>query len=857
MSGPMHGREPNRFRDARPVLRAVRRPQDEQDDGVESERWSVEIDDEADDLADNLDIDPGTPIRVDPGDTFAATPGGVAVDASGNDWRGDDHDGDDEDDGDDDGPAGALVLAGDPDDRGPNSAAAQSGVIVPWSGRAVEQRDVIPVWLRSSEERRAAAAYAKARAWHLSKYHGARIPLYTARLAGRAPAGAGRIMVHTARWVGDAESKDVRAKAAKDADATDYLRVSNQHRELVRSRATMAAVLAGLVALGIGALVITGGTAVQALTVAVVLAVLGVIGRSPDKPVIDHAVVTPRARKLTADIVVRAFVGAKLCKDDAPITFPQPIQRDGNGWRAVIDLPYGTTADQAIKKRTEVASGLDLDEVQVWLDRVRGTSGSARRLVLWVADEDPYAKPSGAWPWLGDSTTPATSSGPTPRGRSVVKAEASVFEPFPFGQDQRGREVDLVLMFTWLLVAAIPRMGKTFAARLVVLAAALDPYVRLHVYDGKGGADWRPFVRIAHRVGLGAREDVVRALRDDLADLVDEMNRRYDLFGTLPVDRCPDGKDHPALARNPKLGLAPIVVVIDECQRYFSHKEYGPQIVDLLIELAKVGPAAGIMGVVATQKPDPESIPTKLRDVIGTRFCLKVMTWQSSDAALGAGAYTAGWDASRFQRAHKGVGWLLGADDSGAVEEAVTVRTYLASGDGIDKVIARAHAARVAAGTLSGAAIGDLPERPHNVSVLADIAAVFAPGEDRLWSELILHRLAELRPGFYDGWNTAQLAAAVKPHGLSTVQVWGTTGDGQPANRRGLTREAVMTALRTQASTQASTDARDATQNPQNPQNRPEDSPPARPQDRPRFEIGPAAEDLTVPPADDETGDQS
>jgi DNA segregation ATPase FtsK/SpoIIIE, S-DNA-T family len=842
MSGPMHGREPNRFRDARPVLRAVRRPQD---DGVEPERWSVEIDNEADDLADSLDIDPGTPIPVDSGDTFDTAAGPGPIDASGNDWhRNDDQDNDRGED--DDGPAGALVLAGDPDDRGPGSAAAQSGVIVPWSGRAVEQREVIPAWLRSSEERRAAAAYAKARAFHLGKYHGARVPLYAARLARRAPAGASRIIVHTARWVGDTESKDVRAKAAKDADATDYLRVSNQHRELVRSRATMAAVLTGLVALGIGALVVAGGTAVQALTVVVVLLVLGVIGRSPDKPVIDHAVVIPRARKLTADIVVRAFVGAKLCKDDAPITFPQPIQRDGNGWRAVIDLPYGTTADQAIKRRTEVASGLDLDEVQVWLDRVRGTSGSARRLVLWVADEDPYAKPSGAWPWLGDPTTSSSSSTAAGGRRSVVKGEASVFEPFPFGQDQRGRAVDLVLMFTWLLVAAIPRMGKTFAARLVVLAAALDPYVRLHVYDGKGGADWRPFTRIAHRVGLGAREDVVRALRDDLADLVDEMNRRYDLFGTLPVDRCPDGKITPALARDPKLGLTPIVTVIDECQRYFSHKEYGPQIVDLLIELAKVGPAAGIMGVVATQKPDPESIPTKLRDVIGTRFCLKVMTWQSSDAALGAGAYSAGWDASRFQRAHKGVGWLLGADDSGAVEEAVTVRTYLASGDGIDKVIARAHAARVTAGTLTGAAIGDLPQPAENVSVLADIAAVFAPGEDRLWSELILHRLAELRPGFYDGWNTAQLAAAVKPHGLSTVQVWGTTGDGQPANRRGLTREAVMTALRTQTSNQT-TSTPGGTQNPQNPQ--------SRPQDRPRIEIGPPPEPAV--PAEDETGDQS
>lgn len=51
--------------------------------------------------------------------------------------------------------------------------------------------------------------------------------------------------------------------------------------------------------------------------------------------------------------------------------------RDGPGWRAVIDLPFGTKADTAIKKRNDLAAGLELDEVQVWPERVRGTTSSA------------------------------------------------------------------------------------------------------------------------------------------------------------------------------------------------------------------------------------------------------------------------------------------------------------------------------------------------------------------------------------------------------------------------------------------------------------------------------------------------
>src|SRR5207245_9553920 len=100
---------------------------------------------------------------------------------------------------------------------------------------------------------------------------------------------------------------------------------------------------------------------------------------------------------------------------------------DGPGWRALLDLPRWTTADKAIKKRDQIAAGLDLDEVQVWPERVRGTTGSARRLSLWVADEDPYAKPSGPWPLIQRGTV-------------------DIFAPFPFGPDQRGRPGTLQLM---------------------------------------------------------------------------------------------------------------------------------------------------------------------------------------------------------------------------------------------------------------------------------------------------------------------------------------------------------------------------------------------------------------------------
>jgi S-DNA-T family DNA segregation ATPase FtsK/SpoIIIE len=548
------------------------------------------------------------------------------------------------------------------------------------------------------------------------------------------------------------------------ADPGEWRRFEEARKRQLQARAVVALLMVlAVLALLVAAVASRSSGWMKAGVVLGVLAVLGLAGRRADKPILDAAVVTPRARKLTADVVLRAFVGAGLCKEAEPVTFPQPIARDGNGWRAVVDLPYGATAEDAMKRRDKLASGLDLDEVLVWPERVRGAAGSARRVSLWVADEDPFAKGAGAWPW------------------AKSKAEASLFDPFPFGQDRRGRVITFKLIFSSFLVGAIPRMGKTYAARLVACAAALDPYAELHVYDGKGGQDWRPLARVAHRAGYGARAETVAALLDDLRAAQSDVARRYDVLGKLPADVCPESKITPALARRKALQLHPVVFIVDECQRFFEDPEHGADIVDAATDLAKVGPAVGFILVLATQKPDQKAIPTKLRDVIGTRFAGKVMTWQSSEVVLGSGSYTAGYDASRFLRSHKGVGWLLGADDETDVDDAVVVRTYLADTAAVEAITARAHAARLTAGTLTGIAAGEQPQPATRVDVLADAIAVYTCDDDgRLWSEAICDRLRELRPDHYAGWQPFQLAAALKPHGPVPGQIW-----SHGSNRRG------------------------------------------------------------------------
>ena len=232
-------------------------------------------------------------------------------------------------------------------------------------------------------------------------------------------------------------------------------------------------------------------------------------------------------------------------------------------------------------------------------------------------------------------------------------------------------------------------------------------------------------------------------------------------------------------------------MILEEIQEYLTHPEHGKAILEVATYLVKVAPAVGISVLSSTQKPDSTQVPTIFRDQHQARFCLRVTSWQVSDVILGSGAYSEGLDASRLLPSHKGVGILRGMTDVGE-----TVRTYLADQDDADTILARARLLREQAGTLTGAAIGDTPAAATVMaaSLLDDLAAVIPTGEQRVWSEVVVTRLAELRPAVYGAWGPDQLAVALKPHGIATAQI-GRRIDGQVVNRRGIDRADIVAAI--------------------------------------------------------------
>lgn len=661
-----------------------------------------------------------------------------------------------------------------------------TGVLsAPWETPG-ERRQVLPVWLLNREKRRKAAKWAARTTAHQMAFHGWNSPKYLARIMRYVPPGTWALMAATWKWVFDHEAKPLRAAAVASNNFTEYDRLVGRRNQRVKIRSL---ILAGIVALGVTAVLGVWFFApwwVSMICAALAVVALAQLGKGADRRLVDQAVVAPRVRRLSADVVIRAFTVAGLCTADSPIAFATPIHLDGNGWRVILDLPFGTTASKAIKKREDIASGLDVDERQVFLDRVRGETGSARRVELWVCEVDPLSVPAGRSP--------------------LIKAtRVNFWHPWPLGVGPRGEQVMFSLLWASILIGAIPRRGKTFVARLITLAAALDPDVRIYVYDLKGGADWIPFSRLAHRFQLGDRTDPdtgidpVQALLDDMKELQAEIDERYRALRRLPPEVCPEGKLTEDIGRDPRYKMPQILVAIDEIQRAFEHADLGKDLEDVLTDVVKVGPAVGVMFIDATQKPDKTATPARFRDQHGIRFGLYVPAWQVSEVILGAGAYSEGLDCSKLPPGAKGTGILRGVGDEGSVEGGATVRTYLADSRDAKAICDRGRRLREDKGTLTGAALGEMPTTVQDTySVAVDVVVVLAH-EEKAHSDVLCARLAERWPERYEGWGPRQLGAALKPHKVATRDVWAMGLDGQRTNRNGVVRADVMAVLETPA----------------------------------------------------------
>jgi S-DNA-T family DNA segregation ATPase FtsK/SpoIIIE len=561
-------------------------------------------------------------------------------------------------------------------------------------------------------------------------------------------------------------------------NTAEYLKLSRQRDGRVRLRvlvSTVATVFGAVFAL---TLYVMAPAWLGVLAAATVL-LCGFWGAPQDQPVIGPAVLKTEVQKLTGPIVLRALdnignpkltTAIKKGGDMNGMRFTSEITRDGPGYRADLDLPWGVTPEDIMEARKPLASGLRRKVGCVWPSA--DPTEHEGRLVLWVGDKPMNETTKPAWPLLKSGSV-------------------DLFKPVVFGNDQRMGDVAVTLMFASVIVGSIPRMGKTFLMRLFLLIAALDPRAWVYAFDFKGTGDFGALEPVCHRYRAGDEDEDLLYVLESLRELRAELRRRAKVIKSLPRARCPESKVTPELADDKSLGLHPIVIGFDECQVPFEHDKYGAELEEICTDLGKRGPALGFVTLFGTQRPDAKSLPTGISANAILRFCLKVMGQPANDMVLGTSMYKAGYRATMFSRSDRGICWMAGEGDDPRIVASAFVDAVAA-----EQVVTRARTAREAYGNVTGHAIGQLPESGEpSFDLLADILKVVPADEEKVWNEKVASRLAELRPDVYGGWKAETVAKNLRPHGIAAQDVWGSTTAGKGTTRRGITRADITKAV--------------------------------------------------------------
>jgi hypothetical protein len=609
---------------------------------------------------------------------------------------------------------------------------------------------------------------------------------------------------HYPQLIADADQA-VRDAAGDVGQAAQYKKLADDYRaEYKQHRKTFATKTAGVA----GA--VTGGVTFGAVTGSLwidLLAGLGAWGigafhgRNRKQPAtnlpLDPAAPRDAAQILgEADLItalIKAGIITEAQRDETHVV--GIIQPAGPGWTATIELPRGMKASAATSRAEELASSMRVKKSQIEMRADSSEDGHEGQVVLWVASEaNPY----------GDKKVPSP----------LLTADRLDFWQYgvPLGIDARGARHALELVWCSILLGGLPDYGKSFLARLVAAAAALDPHMTVHVATGKAGPDWVGTKQFAHSYVAGNTPGKILAFLDLLNGLIADMQQigeRLEHLSEENPERCPEGKLTPELAKEWKRGLT--LLIVDELQELLDaaammkiktdddpeSKDRGRNGKDILVEtmarFVRVSRYVGGMGLFITQRPDATSVPTLLREVCRKRACFRVKGAASSRMVLGDDAVAAGAAPHMLLDAQKGVVVL----DQGGEEGHVTLKTDFMTIPEFREICMRGRQLRIEAGTLTGfaAEYGETGKASAPRELLADcIAALDADSVDRARTKRLVELLVAHRPSFYEGLTESELQGRLREAGAGGTRKLGPL-DGM-ANPNGYTREQLTDALK-------------------------------------------------------------
>ena len=104
------------------------------------------------------------------------------------------------------------------------------------------------------------------------------------------------------------------------------------------------------------------------------------------------------------------------------------------------------------------------------------------------------------------------------------------------------------------------------------------------------------------------------------------------------------------------------LILIDEHAYYSAtvgSKQEREKFAALTRDLVARGRAAGVIVILATQRPSHQVIDPSMRDLFSYRWAFRCTTDSSSDTVLGQGWAGEGYTATEIDPLARGVGWLL------------------------------------------------------------------------------------------------------------------------------------------------------------------------------------------------------
>ncbi|MEV6737898.1 FtsK/SpoIIIE domain-containing protein [Streptomyces sp. NPDC051104] len=397
---------------------------------------------------------------------------------------------------------------------------------------------------------------------------------------------------------------------------------------------------------------------------------------------------------MTDTMLNQAYRAARVIgvDDELKLVTPCLLTKDGRAWQVTFDLPPGTPAKKAFSAREGLAGAFG-----VAVQQLHQTGGEREgRINLRVSLTVPFTDKTGPKPLL-------------------AAERINLWRPVPAGVNLRGEPVDLYWVERSGLFGGEPGSGKSSAANTLLLAAALDPTVRMYLADGKAGADVTPFEPIA-----------------TMYDTDGDPERLLEIFEHVWTVEVPErralAKEHGSrkltaemAAVDPRVCLA--VLLVDEWSSYSAMAELKlRQELDRLLRLiVQQGRALGIITLAATQKPDSDSVPTGIRDILSIRWAMRCLTPEASDTILTKGRASAGFNAQQVLKSQQGVGFLMDGD-----ADPELARAHYYDDDEVDAILKRAYALREEAGTLPMGPLDKMRAAGDDGVILADLVDLYA-----------------------------------------------------------------------------------------------------------------------------------